>query len=73
MANDIKEQMVIEVKDKSLFGLFSLQLDESTDISSAAQQMTFVGYVTEKKCERRAAFLQSIENHHKGKRCNGKG
>ena len=27
MANDIKEQVVTEVKDKSLFGLFALQLD----------------------------------------------
>ena len=48
MANDIKEQVVTEVKDKSLFGLFALQLDESTDVSSAAQLIAFVHYVTEK-------------------------
>ena len=28
MANDIKEQVVTEIKDTSLFGLFALQLDE---------------------------------------------
>ena len=58
IANDIKKQVVTEVKDKSLFGLFALQLDESTDVSSAAQPMAFVRYVTEKKCERRADLLQ---------------
>ena len=48
MANDIKEQVVTEVKDKALFGLFALQLDESTDVSSAPQLMAFVCYVQRK-------------------------
>ena len=46
MANDIKEQVVTEVKDKAMFGLFALQLDDFTDVSSAPQLMAFVRYVT---------------------------
>ena len=58
IANDIKEQVVTEVKDKSLLELFALQLDESTDVSSASQLMAFVRYVTEKNVKKIAALLQ---------------
>ena len=33
MATDIKDQVVQEIKS-SAFGLFSIQLDESTDVAS---------------------------------------
>jgi len=33
MANDIKEQVVTEDKKKSLFRLYTLLFDKSTDIS----------------------------------------
>ena len=42
MANNIKEQVVTKVKEKSLFGLHTLLFDESTGISSAFQLIVFV-------------------------------
>ena len=41
MFNDIKSQVVQQIKDAP-FGLFAIQLDESTDVSSCAQLMVFV-------------------------------
>ena len=61
MANDVKEQVVTEVEDKSLFGLFALQLDEITDVSSAAQLMIFVRYVTEKNVNEELLFCSELK------------
>ena len=44
MAADIKDQVVQEIKSAA-FGLFSIQLDESTDVDSCSQLMAFVRYV----------------------------
>ena len=44
MATDIKDQVVQKIKSAA-FGLFSIQLDESTDIASCSQLMVFVEYV----------------------------
>ena len=33
MSEDIKGQIITEIKDKSLFGLFSIQIDESVDVA----------------------------------------
>ncbi|XP_068205248.1 protein FAM200A-like [Palaemon carinicauda] len=44
MATDIKDQVVQEIKS-STFGLFSIQLDESTDVASCSQLMVFARYV----------------------------
>ena len=66
MANDIKEQVVIEVKDKA-FGLFALQLDESTDVSSAPQLMAFVRYVTEKNVKEVLLFCSELKTTTKAK------
>ena len=60
-ANDIKEQVVTEVKDKALFGLFALQLDEPTDVSSAPQPMAFVRYVTEKNVKKELLFCSELK------------
>lgn len=46
MANDVKCQLVERIKDGKKF---SLQLDESTDISNAAQLLVFVRYCHEGK------------------------
>ena len=73
MANDIKEQVVTEVKDKALFGLFALQLDESTHVSSAPQLKAFVRYVAEKYVKEKLLFCSELKTTGKGKRCNGKG
>ena len=67
MANDIKEQVVTEVKDKSLFGLFALQLDESTDVSSAVQLMAFVRYVKEKNVKKELLFCSELKTTTKAK------
>ena len=67
MANDIKEQVVTEVKDKALFGLFALQLDESTDVSSASQLMTFARYVTEKNVKEELLFCSELKTTTKAK------
>ena len=67
MANDIKEQVVTELKDKSLFGLFALQLDESTDVSSSAQLMAFVRYVTEKNVKEELLFCSELKTTTKAK------
>lgn len=42
MSDDIKEQVIQKVKEA---GLFSIQLDESTDVQSCSQLMVFVRYV----------------------------
>ena len=44
MATDIKDQVVQETKS-SAFGLFSIRLDESTDVPSRSQLMVFARYV----------------------------
>ena len=41
MSEDIKDQVINEIKNKSVFGLFAIQLDESVDVSSVSQLMVF--------------------------------
>ena len=67
MANDIKEQVVTEVKDETLFNLLALQLDESTDVSSAPQLMAFVRYVTEKNVKEELLFCSELKTTTKAK------
>ena len=42
MSEDIKEQIITEIKDKSLFVLFFIQIDESVDVASVSQLTVFV-------------------------------
>ena len=44
MSDDIKEKVIQEIKS-SPAGMFAIQLDESTDVSSCAQLLVFVRYV----------------------------
>lgn len=44
MAIYIKNQVIEEIKSAA-FGLFSIQLDESTDVASCAQLLVFARYV----------------------------
>ena len=46
MSEDIKEQVITEI-NKSAFGLFTIQLDESVDVSSVSQLMVFVRYAVD--------------------------
>ena len=42
MSEDIEEQIITERKDISLFGLFSIQINESVDVASVSQLMVFI-------------------------------
>lgn len=44
MSDDIQEKVIQEIKSSST-GMFAIQLDESTDLSSCAQLLVFVRYV----------------------------
>ena len=44
MAADIRDQVLQEIKSAA-FCLFSIQLDESTDVAPCSQLMVFVKYV----------------------------
>ncbi|XP_064118975.1 protein FAM200C-like [Macrobrachium nipponense] len=63
MPIDIKEQVMREIKDA---GLFALQLDESTDVSSDSQLLVFTRYVYERKFKGEFLFCQPLETTTKG-------
>ena len=42
MSENIKQQVITEIKDKFLFSLFSIQLNESVDVASFSQLIIFV-------------------------------
>ncbi|XP_064099360.1 protein FAM200C-like [Macrobrachium nipponense] len=63
MSIDIKEQVIREIKDA---GLFALQLDESTDVSSYSQFLVFTRYVHEGKFKEEFLFCQPLETTTKG-------
>ena len=42
MATDIKQQVIAEIKS---FSMFSIQVDESTDVASCSQLLVFVRYI----------------------------
>ena len=44
MSENIKDQVLNEIKNKYDFGLFAIQLDESVDVSSVSQLIVFVRY-----------------------------
>lgn len=58
MANDIKIQLIDRIKKS---GKFSLQLDESTDISNAAQLLIFVRYCYEGKLLEDMLFCTTLD------------
>ena len=64
MSDDIKSQIVQQIKDAS-FGLFAIQLDESTDISSCAQLMVFAKYVCNGAFKKEFLFCSSLEKNTK--------
>ena len=57
---DIKSQVVQEIKTAS-FGLFAIQLDESTDISSCAQLMVYARYVCNNAFKEEFLFCSAFE------------
>ena len=69
MSEDIKEQVLTEI-NKSVFGLFSIRLDESVDVSSVSQLMVFVCYAVGTSVK--PTLLQCFEHQYKGISCIGK-
>jgi len=47
MSEDIKDQVIDKLKSA---GLFALQLDESTDVSSCAELIAFICYIRNVWC-----------------------
>uniref|UniRef100_UPI00358ED38C zinc finger BED domain-containing protein 5-like n=1 Tax=Myxine glutinosa TaxID=7769 RepID=UPI00358ED38C len=62
LSSDIKEQVIAEIKDAA-FGLFSIQLNESTDVSSCSQLLAFVRYVKGDSIKEEFLFCRSLERN----------
>ena len=60
MAADIRDQVVQEIKSAA-FGLFSIQLDESTDVASCSQLMVFVKCVHLNSFKKELLFCSRFE------------
>ena len=65
MSKDIKDQVTSEIK-AAQFGLFALQLDESTDVSSCSQLLVFVRYVHAGKFKEEFLFCSTLETNTRG-------
>ncbi|XP_042204126.1 protein ZBED8-like [Homarus americanus] len=63
MSDDIKEQVIQKVKEA---GLFSIQLDESTDVQSCSQLMVFVRYVHGEDMKEEFLSCETLEQSTKG-------
>lgn len=63
LSQDIKEQVIEEIKKADLF---SIQLDESTDVQSCAQLLVFVRYIHEGVIKEEFLFCRSIESTTRG-------
>uniref|UniRef100_A0A8C6S3X4 DUF4371 domain-containing protein n=1 Tax=Neogobius melanostomus TaxID=47308 RepID=A0A8C6S3X4_9GOBI len=64
MAIDMKDQLIERVREN---GRFSLQIDESTDLSGAAQLLTFIRYAFEGKMHHDLLFCSAMEG-----KCTGR-
>ena len=64
MPEDIKEQVITEI-NKSVFGLFSIQLDESVDICSVSQLMVFVSYAVGTSVKEKLLFCSALNTSTK--------
>lgn len=60
MSEDIKKQVVHKIKH-SVFSMFSLQLDETTDVTHCAQLMAFVWYVNAGDVKDEFLFCEQFE------------
>ena len=64
MSNNKKSQVVHQIKDARV-GLFAIQLDESTDVSSCAQLMVFVKYFYNGAFKEEFLFCSALETNTK--------
>ena len=60
MAEDIRSQLIVKLKS-SAHGLFSIQLDESTDVSNISQLMVFVRWATSDGLQEEILFCSPLE------------
>ncbi|XP_045109127.1 zinc finger BED domain-containing protein 5-like [Portunus trituberculatus] len=63
ISDDIREQVIQEIKRA---GLFSIQLDESTDVQSCSQLLAFVRYVHDEDLKEEFLFCEPLEQSTKG-------
>ncbi|XP_067951756.1 protein FAM200C-like [Watersipora subatra] len=66
MVNDIKDHVVQQIM-LSPFGLFAIQLDESTDVASCSQLMVYARYVHNEKIKKEFLFCVPLETTTKAK------
>ena len=65
ISEDIKEQIITERKDLSLFGLFFIQIDESVDVASVSQLMVFVRYAVSTSVKEELLFCSALDTNTK--------
>ena len=58
---NFKEQVISEIKN-SPFGLFSVQLGETTDVASCFQLLVFCRYFTENEMKDNMLFCSALES-----------
>ena len=63
MSEDIEEQVVSQIKQA---GMFSLQLDESTDVAACSQLMVFVRYAYESRLKEKLLFCEDLKSTTRG-------
>ena len=63
LSDDIKEEVIQEIKRA---GLFSIQLDESTDVQFCSQILAFVRFVHDEDLKKEFLFCQPLEQSTKG-------
>ena len=61
LSANIKEQVISELKN-SPFGMFSIQLDETTDVASCSQLLVFCRYFTESDMKDNMLFCSALES-----------
>ena len=60
LSANIKEQVISKLKN-SPFGMFSIQLDETTDVASCSQLLVFCRYFTESDMKDNMLFCSALE------------
>ena len=58
MSEDVKEQVINEMKASPMF---SLQMDEATDVASCAQLLVFVRYIHLRDVKEELLFCSELE------------
>ena len=62
LADDIKQQVISDIKNAQ-FDLFSIQLDESIDVSACSQLIVFCRYFTNTNIKEEFLFCSALETN----------